>query len=322
MVLDQWLQQILSGYTEPELIDAYQQLSHRYRQPNYKPGFQSKAEVKAYAAARMPATFAAVARTLQELPADFSPTTILDLGAGTGAASLAASQHFPSLKNIILVEQDERALACAKDLMEATEKNIDTRFDRQNLTHYSYDKAVDLVILSYVLNELPTAEQQKIVENLMTTQSRYILILMPGTPTCFQQLLRLRQQAIEAGYLVAAPCPHQQACPMAVTPTDWCHFKVRLSRTRTHRLFKEATLNFEDEKFCYLLLSQKDVPPSAARIVKNPLHRSGHSLFDICDAGELKRVVIGRKQKSLYKTAIKLSWGDTFNSKDRPQEIS
>jgi len=277
MMLEQWLHQILEGYTESELTDAYQQLSHRYRQSNYKPGFQNEAEVKAYAAARMPATVAAVTRTLKELPQAFLPTTVLDLGAGTGAASLGVLQHI-----------------------------------QQSLCDYTDDKPIDLIILSYVLNELSIAEQQAIIEKLMANQSCYILILMPGTPVCFQQLLILRKLAIEAGYFVAAPCPHQQDCPMATASTDWCHFKVRLPRTRTHRLFKEATLNFEDEKFCYLLLSKNAISTNAARIVKNPLHRSGHSLFDVCEDGELKRVIIGRKHKSLYKTAVKLSWGDIF----------
>lgn len=312
MVLDQWLQQILEDYTESELTDAYQQLSHRYRQPNYRPGFQNKAEVKAYAAARMPATVAAIARTLKELPQTFTPTSVLDLGAGTGAASFGVLQHFSSVKNLTLIEQDGHALACAKELIQLIKKEIQVKFTQQNLCDYVDDKPVDLVVLSYVLNELPTGEQQAIIEKLMANQSRYILILMPGTPVCFQQLLILRKQAIEAGYFVAAPCTHQQGCPMATALTDWCHFKVRLPRTRTHRLFKEATLNFEDEKFCYLLLSKNAVSASTARIVKNPLHRSGHSLFDVCEDGQLKRVIIGRKHKSLYKTAVKLSWGDVL----------
>jgi ribosomal protein RSM22 (predicted rRNA methylase) len=312
MMLEQWLHQILEGYTESELTDAYQQLSHRYRQSNYKPGFQNEAEVKAYAAARMPATVAAVTRTLKELPQAFLPTTVLDLGAGTGAASLGVLQHFPSIKNLTLVEQDGRALACAKTLIQLIKKDTQVKFIQQSLCDYTDDKPIDLIILSYVLNELSIAEQQAIIEKLMANQSCYILILMPGTPVCFQQLLILRKLAIEAGYFVAAPCPHQQDCPMATASTDWCHFKVRLPRTRTHRLFKEATLNFEDEKFCYLLLSKNAISTNAARIVKNPLHRSGHSLFDVCEDGELKRVIIGRKHKSLYKTAVKLSWGDIF----------
>ena len=97
---------------------------------------------------------------------------------------------------------------------------------------------------------------------------------------------------------------------MAATPSDWCHFTVRLNRSRVHRLSKSADLNFEDEKFCYLLLSKDPTIRADSRIVKKPIHRSGHVIFDVCEAGDLKRVIVGRKQKNIYKTATKLSWGE------------
>lgn len=309
-MLDQWLDNLLAGHSKAELTQAYQRLSQRYHQPNYTPGFQSELEVKAYAAARMPATFAAISRTLTELPDSFLPTSILDLGAGTGAASLAVLHRFPFINSLQLVEQDAHALAAAKQLVQSAWPGRSFGFCQENLNHYSYDKPQDLVVLSYVLNELSLPEQKKILQNVLAMQSSYVLILMPGTPSCFQQLLPLRQLALDLNYSIVAPCPHQQACPMASTPSDWCHFTVRLARSRVHRLSKTADLNFEDEKYCYLLLSKDPVTTAAPRIVKKPIHRSGHSIFDICEAGELKRVVIGRKHKTLYKTATKLSWGD------------
>lgn len=312
-MFNQWLDDLLAGHTAAELAQAYQCLSQRYHQPNYTPGFQNELEVKAYAAARMPATFAAISRTLAELPEDFSPTSILDLGAGTGAASLAVLHYFPHMKLLTLVEQDAHALDAAKQLIQSVwSSGGRSEFCQEKLGHYSYEKPQDLVILSYVLNELPLLEQKKILQNVLATQSSYVLILMPGTPLCFQQLLHLRQLAIDLNYSIMAPCSHQQTCPMASTPSNWCHFAVRLARSRSHRLFKSADLNFEDEKFCYLLLSKAPDTSKASRIVKKPIHRSGHSIFDICEPSELKRVVIGRKHKTLYKTATKLSWGDVL----------
>lgn len=310
MMLNQWLDTLLMGHSEIELAKAYQRLSQRYHQPNYAPGFQNELEVKAYAAARMPATFAAILRTLAELPDDFSPTSVLDLGAGTGAASLAALQHFPLIHSLTVVEQDAYALMAAQQLIQSIWPKGKATFCQGDLDRYTDDKPYDLVILSYVLNELPVSKQKKILQSVLATQSSYILILMPGTPLCFQQLLHLRDVALAENYFLAAPCPHQQACPMANTPSDWCHFTVRLPRSRVHRLSKLADLNFEDEKFCYLLLSKNSVTTTTSRIVKKPAHRSGHVILDVCEDGDLKRKIIGRKQKDLYKTAIKLKWGD------------
>lgn len=295
-----------------DLIQAYLQLSERYRQSTYTPGFKNEAEVQAYAAARMPATMAAVLHVLKEFPADFLPTTLLDLGAGTGAASLAALQHFSSLQSLVLVEQDIEALSFAQNQLSPFIPTHQIAFEAMNLHHYRFEKTADLVILSYVLNELSLPDQHNIFQQLLNTANPNLLILMPGTPLCFQQLLNLRQQAIEAGWFIIAPCPHHQKCPMAVTPNDWCHFKVRLPRSSAHRISKQATLNFEDEKFCYLLISKTPNARQGGRIVKNPLHRSGHSVFDVCEAGDIKRHIISRKDKGAYKLASKLNWGDKF----------
>ncbi|WP_052046070.1 small ribosomal subunit Rsm22 family protein [Candidatus Paracaedibacter symbiosus] len=305
-MLDQWLEELLAGYSDDQLLKAYQGLSHRYRQENYIPGFQSDGEVKAYAAARMPATVAAISQIFRELPADFSPTSILDLGAGTGAASLTALTYFPNVTHFKLVEQDGRALAAARQLLEPLSKA--GSYLRANLKEYVIDQPTDFVILSYVLNELKGEEQSQVLERVLLSQSRYVLIVMPGTPLCFKQLLGLRGLALASGYRIAAPCSHHQTCPMAKDP--WCHFKVRLPRTRLHRAFKKAALNFEDEKFCYLLLSKDPTEFPGLRIVKNPIHRSGHSIFDVCEPHHLKRFIIARKHKDLYKKISKREWGD------------
>lgn len=307
-LLDQWLGQLLGHDSEDRLVKAYKALSQRYQQPNYTPGFQNETEVKAYAAARMPATNATVSYALTKIPDEFSPESILDLGAGTGAASLAALMHFPGIRQLKLVEQDKNALAAAGKLLESLGKSVE--LCHENLKDITITQPVDLVIFSYVLNELQSEEQQKILEQILAGNHSYILIVMPGTPLCFKQLLVLRDLAISSKYGVEAPCSHQQSCPMAKDP--WCHFKVRLPRTRLHRVFKEAALNFEDEKFCYLLLTRNQILPQAPRIVKKPIHRSGHSIFDICAPEKLERVIIGRKDKGFYKKASKLEWGDTL----------
>lgn len=296
--------------TSPSLSKAYQQLSHRYRQPSYKPGYAEKEEIHAYAAARMPATKAAVLTCLEQLPSSFIPETVLDLGAGTGAATLAVLEKFSSVESMTLVEQDFEALNLAKEFLNPFPR-VSFSFQACRLEQYKGSSSIDLVILSYVLNELSPPQQQEILQQLLHDTPAYLLIVMPGTPVCFQQLLDLRDTALKAGYFIEAHCPHGLKCPLG--EGDWCHFKVRVARSHSHRQTKEASLPYEDEKFCYLLLSKKSVHPYQGRIVKNPLHRSGHSLFDVCEKGHLNRHIIGRKHKETYKKAIQLKWGDHWN---------
>src|SRR5690606_27604170 len=99
----------------------------------------------------------------------------------------------------------------------------------------------------------------------------------PGTPAGYQRILAARDRLRQRGAALAAPCPHDAACPMA--GRDWCHFAVRLDRSRLHRHLKGAALGWEDEKFSYVVA----VPPGApdprrasARIVRRPRKETGH----------------------------------------------
>src|SRR6266567_4300805 len=62
---------------------------------------------EAYLVTRMPATYAAAYSVLREVHARLSAgvASILDIGAGTGAASLAASAWFPAAA-ITMIERD------------------------------------------------------------------------------------------------------------------------------------------------------------------------------------------------------------------------
>ncbi len=78
----------------------------------YREGRAPAVSPAAYLVTRMPATYAATYSALRELPEGLAPVeTILDIGAGTGAASLAARAIFPNAK----IEMMERDAALAKE---------------------------------------------------------------------------------------------------------------------------------------------------------------------------------------------------------------
>ena len=63
--------------------------------------------------------------------------------------------------------------------------------------------------------------------------AKVLVIVEPGTPRGFENILKAREQLIQWGGKMIAPCPHVKQCPMK---DKWCHFSVRLERTREHRL--------------------------------------------------------------------------------------
>ncbi len=80
---------------------------------------QSVDEITAYAAFRLPATFAAVGAALlavSEVLPRWEPGGLLDVGAGPGTAAWAAAEIWPHLERVTMLERDENMIALGKRL--------------------------------------------------------------------------------------------------------------------------------------------------------------------------------------------------------------
>src|SRR6185437_3849861 len=98
----------------------------------------------------------------------------------------------------------------------------------------------DLVTISYVLNELLSADAVSVVHAAWQRTAQFLLIVEPGTPSGFAAIRKMRDELIAAGANVAAPCPHARECP--IMGNDWCHFAQRIERSAEHRFAKSAKL--------------------------------------------------------------------------------
>lgn len=289
------------------MTQTYDQLRDRYRDLTPTSGFKDRAETLAYLAARLPATFAAVSHVLSQFSKDFSPRSFLDLGAGPGTGAIAASSLWPTLESISLIEQDSWMIEIGKCLL----KEIPQKFTylQADLTHPHIETA-ELVLLSYVVNEWPLLDQLRMVEHAWQATTKALVIIVPGTPQHYQNLMGLRQWLIEQGGYIVAPCPHHRACPLK--SPDWCHFSERVSRSPQHRRLKGGALSYEDEKFSYLIVNKGEAKACKARIIRHPLIKPGHLIFDLCCQKGLSRKTISKKDKALYAKAKKVGWGDTW----------
>ena len=138
-----------------------------------------------------------------------------------------------------------------------------------------------------------------------------IVFVEPGTPAGYRRVLDARAAVLAAGGHTVAPCPHDLPCPLP--PDDWCHFAVRLPRSKLHRAAKGVELGYEDEKFSYAALSREPVPRAAARIIRQPQIRSGHVNLVTCEPDGIHERTISRKQGALYKEARGAAWGDPLS---------
>ncbi len=310
------LEQILAGQKQNVLAMQAQSLSERYR---FQTGsghrlLTEDVQAAAYAAVRMPATFGAVCKVLEETLrcTDIHPSTLLDVGAGTGSASFAAAE-FLSLNRVICLEREGAMSRLGKRLMQQAGSNCLKQAvwkDCDLVQKPALDRA-DLVIASYVLGEMNPSDRKIVAGNLWEATGQMLLIVEPGTPAGFAQLKDLRSLLLSRGAHLAAPCPSGQACP--IPEGDWCHFTCRIARSKLHRQLKGADAPYEDEKFCYLALTKKPSRPAPARIRRHPRIEPGKITLELCTKTGFRQAVLRKRDGSLFKQARKSSCGDQWD---------
>lgn len=284
-------------------------LSENYRaeSANGKRGAVSRTDVLAYAAVRMSATFAAVSKALELSLSCFGGEigSILDAGAGTGAGAIAAAR-LTGCESIVCIEREKNMLELGLELCECAD--VPAVWEQRDITGGISEKA-DLVICSYCLNELPEDRRKTAVAELAKAAKKLLVIVEPGTPYSFAGMNLTRQQLLNSGLKIAAPCPHESVCPL--TGGDWCHFTARAQRTKLHKILKNADVPYEDEKFCFLAAAKEESLPCAARILRKPFIQNGRITLALCGADGLKTEIVTKKNP-LFKAARKSECGGEF----------
>ena len=267
----------------------------------------------AYALSRMPATYAAAAAVIDELKAlapAFAPGAVLDVGAGPGTAAWAVAEAFPGIA-ATLIDHNPAFLALAKSLGAETAVG-DLLVERGELTNLRLSSSYHLITCGYALTELDDAAMVSTAERLWAATDGALAIIEPGRPRDYERLMSLRARLVSLGAQVLAPCPHDDACPLQ--QPDWCHFAVRLERSRDHMRLKGATLGYEDEKFSYLLLTRPSLgQPASGRVLRQPEENKFSITLSVCDREGVNRQVIASRDKPAFKLARKLRWGDRFS---------
>lgn len=315
------LDALLEGVARSDLAARAKALSAGYRAGAASHAITRRADALAYALARGPATFAANAAVLTRLAQvmpDFAPATLLDAGAGTGAASWAAQARWPGLA-ITMLDANASLRELAQALAQAGGLNAQVLAGD---IHAVPGKA-DLVVASYVLAELPLDRIAAIAAGLWEAAGQVLVLVEPGTPAGFARIRAARVALIAAGAHVAAPCTHDKACPMPrsegasrsdnqTKADDWCHFSQRLARSRDHMALKAASVPFEDERYSYVVVTREKVS-HGARILAPPLQAKPGLTFKLCDADGLRAQFVASRDKDDYRRARKLGWGDLFD---------
>ncbi|AVH59090.1 MULTISPECIES: small ribosomal subunit Rsm22 family protein [Streptomyces] len=307
---------LLDGLPPKAATQAVERLIANYRgaTPTHTPILRDRADVVAYAAYRMPATFEAV-RTALDAFADavpgWAPGSHVDVGGGTGAATWAVNATWEGTRPVTVLDWAGPALALGREIAAANPELKAAEWHRSRIGAALTIESADLVTVSYVLGELTDADRASVVD-AAAAAAQAVVIIEPGTPEGYTRVIEARDRLIRAGFHVAAPCPHSAACPI-VPGEDWCHFSARVARSSLHRQVKGGSLPYEDEKFSYVAATRFPPVPAPSRVVRKPQIRKGQVLLDLCGPDEsLHRATVTKRHGALYREARDADWGDAW----------
>lgn len=253
-----------------------------------------------------PRTVASLAKVLlEQFPPGAEarrPARILDLGAGTGAGREALQRHFGAGPTI--VEVDRTATRAGVRVGDVS--------DPGSLSGASGGGRFDLVVAAHVLNELfvddaPARRIDRLSQLVrrwcegLLAASGTLVLLEPALRETSRVLLAVRDQALQAGLHIAAPCFFTGPCPALVQPRDWCHDSTNAESGR--RI-----------DFSYLVLRTSGEPtsdPTLFRVVSDPLPEKGRLRLFACGvAGRHPIIRLDRNQADANADLDRAARGD------------
>ena len=306
-------EELALGYSLSELRKNSSELTDKYRNGT-KDGRRlsvSDRDALVYSLVRMPATFAAVYCALSYAAEGIEEDirSVFDAGAGTGAAGIAAAELFP-VEELVCVEREPAMRRLGKRFFEYSSHQClrAAEWIFSDLQSIDADKKRDLVTASYMLNEMNESDREASALKLWEMTEKLLVIIEPGTPEGYRQLMDARKTLISAGAYISAPCMHSGECPLK--EDDWCHFSARVQRSRIHKQIKNADAPYEDEKFFYMAFSRTPPEKTGERILRHPVTEKGRITLTLCGENGIRNVTVTKKQKEAYRSLRHSKWGD------------
>lgn len=212
----------------------------------------------------------------------------IDWGTGMGAAWLALQACAPgALGSSLAFDRSTRALDIQKGLRGGQAPGHVVTTDQRALRDFLRERHPEsaLAMFSYSLTEL-----QELPEWALSGEA--LCIIEPGTHQDGRRLLQIRQQLIDGGWKIWAPCTHHLPCPLLThSKTDWCHDRVEWNQPDFYRQV-ESHLPMRHKTLVYsYLLARKSLPPppslhAAARLTGDQQELKGQTRQMFCRGAE------------------------------------
>ncbi len=310
----------VEGKKQTELLEISKGISEKYINKSGKGNrlLTSDDEALVYSIVRMPATYGAVVSSLKWTLENFEDDieSLLDVGAGTGAASWGVSKVLNKNIQITCLEREESMINLGREYMKSENDSLaNATWIKRDIATDEINEKADLVLSSYMLNELSDENRIQSVQKLWNATNKLLLLIEPGTPESFKKMMKIREYLIEQNGKIIAPCIHNKNCE--ISNDDWCQFTSRISRSKLHKFLKGGDSPFEDEKFFYLAVVKNDAKISQisndmSRVLRHPKIENGRVTLKLCTQYGIGDEVITRSDKEHFKKARKIESGDMY----------
>ena len=146
------------------------------------------------------------------------PGDVLDWGCGSGVAGRCVLREFgvENVSSLWVFDRSPLAMEFATARAKAVfpQLGVDSGVPESG--------RVGLLVLSHVLNELPDAERDSLVQ--LARRADAVLWVEPGTHMDSRALIAMREQ-LRDDFELVAPCTHQAACGLLTAGNErhWCH---------------------------------------------------------------------------------------------------
>ena len=241
--------------------------------------------------------------------------SVVDFGGGPGTFLFAISK-FKTLNKYTNVERSDSFIGIMNVLVEEflSSSTTHTHVDSISCNYLKLGSqdipTSDLCVFSYTLCE---RENSPVCLSDLVEHSNMVLIIEPGTPSGFNNIIQARDKLIEKGFGTIAPCTVSNGfCPLRDSESDWCHFVERVDRSRIQRHLKNGVLGYEYEKYSYLLMSKNSIHSDGKRIISRPNYTKHSISFDICSEKNSHIVITKKENKSEFKIVKKSIRGDLY----------
>ncbi len=261
---------------------------------------------------------------------------LLDWGCGTGIAARCFLRTFPEAGGaVVLHDRSDAAMRFAEERLGEAASGAASGIRRAGVLEPGVVEPGTTVLLSHVLSELDEGALDGIVDGLLRRAGAFVWV-EPGTYAESRRLIAVRARLMDT-FLVAGPCPHQEACGLCAERMErhWCHsFSRPPVEAFTDPVWaafsKQLGIDLRSLPYAYLAMCRnKPVAGAAPEDTGTPARvlgrareaPAGVSVLSCEAAGVYEREIRAREAKGLVKMLKKGRTGPFFRWKLREGRI-